>query len=546
MVLQIADNIPGSQENLEFKGLKSNSILSYSRYVQKKIQVIDWLKSSLLMAFLFFVGAPLLISAVYPPAPTQFADNAGSIKVATDEREHAMVAYTALNGFVGQGINTYYFKDNVWNFMPLNSAIGNLTGLVMDPSGLALLTFREDGTDDLRSFYFDGTMWNAPLSDPLSTAISGSSTGLAINKSGLGVAAWSDSTQNIRVSFFSNSNWSVPSLVGVIGTGSSPKVAINSSGDLAVAWEDLTGAVVVRHFIGGVWSSPTTINPLAVLSGVGISDNGKSLVAIRDSGTLDVYAGYFIGSTLSSTTLLNPPQLFGPANFGVSLEMAPNGTAVAAWQYEQTFFNQYDLYYAQFDGNTWAQAVDFQTGISGTEPAVSLNSKGDGLIMWGNNFGFPNPLNFLTAQLPVGGVLTQEQVVRTSTLSVPRGPAVSLADNGFNALAWLEANPSFDVDIPFGMASVVVQAPTELNGKVCKNHFASQTDRVNIITWQPSTDINVVRYDLKRNGVLIANIPAVGPLVYNDHNRCKNQDVYTLTAIARNGAESLPISITVN
>jgi len=506
-----------------------------------KFQIFGSLSFSILLALLFLFGSPSLVSAIYPPLPTQFENFTGEIIVVTDEHNHAMAAYS--DGFTG-GISTYYFSNNVWNYMPLNPVNVLLVDLSMDPSGTALLTYRDQFTNDLRSFYFNGTMWIAPSNDPLDLGITNGGD-LAINDSGLGVATWSDSGNNIRVAFFSNGNWGTPSLPGAIGIGVSPRVAINANGDLVVAWE-LGASIVVSHYIGAVWTAPTPVAPLAFLQGVGFANNGKSLVLIRDSATSNVLASLFIGGVFNSTTLLNPPQPFGPANFGLNLEMAPNGTAVATWQYSQTFFNQFDLYYAQFNGNTWAPAVDFQTGIEGIAPAVSLNSEGDALFLWGNGFNFPNPLAYYIARLPVGGALTGIQLIRSSASTNPPGASVSLADNGFSALAWLESNPRDDFARPFGLASVIPAGPLGLKGRVCKNHFASQTGCANIITWDPFPNTSIVSYNLERNGVLIANILANAPLIYRDNQCCKKRNVYTLFAVDADGIIGIPSTITLN
>ncbi len=81
--------------------------------------------------------------------------------------------------------------------------------------------------------------------------------------------------------------------------------------------------------------------------------------------------------------------------------------------------------------------------------------------------------------------------------------------------------------------------PSNFKGKIIKREFATQTEYIHRLTWDPSPDVSVVSYRLFRNGRLIATIPAQGPFAFNDHNRKKCQvDVYTLVAINSNGLES--------
>jgi|GEM_PF-1609731 len=532
------DSERNSKMNVNFEELKFSTfsfnkafqkIQKYLNYVSK---ILLWFRLSLVVAMLFFLLKPSLVSADY--SVNQFTDSTFQIFVATDENAHAMTAYSM--PFNSNSINTYYFDNNVWNNLLLNTAIGNVSDLVMAPGGLALLTYIDDANNDLRSYYFNGTMWNIPANDPIDTAIIRGGD-LAINASGLGVTVWSDSTNDIRVSFFSSGNWGTPSLPAVIGTGDRPLVSINAAGDLIVAWQDdVLGGVSVRHYIAGVWSATSTNLPTANLRGVGISA-GKSLVLTSDGLTSDVRASYFQVGVLDSTTTLNPPQPNTLAIFGSILEMAPNGTAVATWQYNQTFFGQYDLYYAQFDGTTWAPAVNFQpNGPDSTAPALSLNSLGDALLFWGNFPGFT--LN--TARLPVGGILTTPVSFRTA-ITKPDSLVVSLADNDFNALAWFE--DLGEGGNPFG-AIEVAAAPTELQATSCSDRNKGQGNCVIILTWDPSVDPNVASYNLLRDNIFIANILASGPLTYNDPVACNATFDYTLKAVDNNGVEGVPVTIT--
>jgi len=84
--------------------------------------------------------------------------------------------------------------------------------------------------------------------------------------------------------------------------------------------------------------------------------------------------------------------------------------------------------------------------------------------------------------------------------------------------------------------------PSHFAGKTIENKFATQTDIIHRLKWKPSPDPSVSKYELFRNGKLIAVVPASGPFVYLDHNRRENvPDIYTLIAITASGVQSLPV-----
>lgn len=89
--------------------------------------------------------------------------------------------------------------------------------------------------------------------------------------------------------------------------------------------------------------------------------------------------------------------------------------------------------------------------------------------------------------------------------------------------------------------------PTHFTGTVIKNKFATQTEYVHQLTWNASSDTNVIEYQLFRNGKKITTLTNdQGHYVYNDHNRKKGVvDTYTLIAINTLGTASNPLEISV-
>jgi hypothetical protein len=95
--------------------------------------------------------------------------------------------------------------------------------------------------------------------------------------------------------------------------------------------------------------------------------------------------------------------------------------------------------------------------------------------------------------------------------------------------------------------STAPNPPSGLTGKVINNRFATQTDRINQLSWLASTTSTVTNYQLSRNGVVIATLKAGFPeYIYDDHNRRKGvPDTYSLIAIDKSGRASTAITLTL-
>jgi len=84
--------------------------------------------------------------------------------------------------------------------------------------------------------------------------------------------------------------------------------------------------------------------------------------------------------------------------------------------------------------------------------------------------------------------------------------------------------------------------PTNVVGIVCKNRFAAQSARVLEITWDPSPSPNVVSYRIYRNGILIAEVPAGGPLRFVD---TRTSGLYQISAFNSFGNESVLVTVPI-
>lgn len=510
------------------------------------------------MHFLWVFCLGLLSTSSWLPAdvwnmpPTQFSDLAGmggtsnSSDLAVSPSGNAFAIWS--NNIVDDvGTQVSVFSNNAWGVPQLISTSGfsaSSTKIATDNTGTALAIWSEDFPGEIKTSYYNGTTWVTPSPDPLDLVAQFADpfASIAMNGSGGGIAMWIDAnTSNVRSSTFSSPSWSAPTTIGT-GTGVT-SIAYSSNGTAVAEWDD-GGVINVANYIGGVWQLPIPVgSTFSAPLEVGIDSSGKVIASWLDI-LGNVVISYFNGS------LWSLPQTISTSagNTDLSLAMAGNGTAVLAW-----IDGANDGFSSSFNGTSWSSPIPFATGVAniisgfgpGNSLSVALDTTGNALIEWASVAG-----DIRSARLPLGGTAWLDESIIDPDL--PMGIIdinAGLADNGRGFSVWGERNSSESAQT-FGSFTLLFPAPPlSIDGRSCDNKFATQTDRIHIISWvpSPSTDPAIVAYNLRRNGILIATLPASGPFVFFDHHRCRKvYDLYTVTSVAANGFESNPLAIVLN
>lgn len=142
----------------------------------------------------------------------------------------------------------------------------------------------------------------------------------------------------------------------------------------------------------------------------------------------------------------------------------------------------------------------------------------------------------------VGFALTDENGNYTVDGLAPGNYTVAAAKQNFFAnsdSAVVIANALTPVDLSLTPKAL---PPESISGEVIMNRFLTRTEEVHAITWTASPGFCVTGYEVYRNGLLIAFIPASDPLTYLDRNR-RTSDVYTVKTLNTLGGVSAGISI---
>jgi hypothetical protein len=414
--------------------------------------------------------------------------------------------------------------------------------VAMDESGTALaawVTFESPNTVET-AFFSNGT-WSTPNPNPLDSSFleTFGDIALAMNGSGKGLAAWSDSSNDGFASFFSNGTWSSPTTIasGIVGL-SGIQSAFSPSGKAAVMFADL-GTIGAVNFDGIGWRPPVILDLQAEsFPSLGIDANGNAIgVWVSNGATFDIVASRFDGTSWSTPQIISN----GVNNSPPKIAVAPDGTAVAVW-----VDGALNVQMSQFNGTSWSVPIliapnaqpSFAT--ADVSVAVTMDDVGNALIVWPSS-----NQQLMGVLLPKRGVLGTPFVITTEPRSEFFGSINAALSNP--SLGWAVWNENqIEGGNTFG-TSILLSPPTPTNvtATVCVNKFATQTDRINVITFTPSSD-PTASYQITRDGVLIAIIPPTGPFTFFDHNRCKGVTyTYTITAISPLGGPSTPVTITI-
>lgn len=244
-------------------------------------------------------------------------------------------------------------------------------------------------------------------------------------------------------------------------------------------------------------------------------------LAITPDGTT-VYVGNSAVSTVSpvdiATNTAGAPIVVpaGPSSVAITPDQAPLATFVASVGPPGTA----TLFDASASASPVGTIVSYAWDFGDGQTAVTTSP-------------------FITHTYAAFGVYNVTLIVTNSagTSTFQTFPGATFLQNGNSNAIFIQS-----ISVSAGTPPL---PPSNFQGTVVKNVFATQTDIINHLSWDPSPDPAIISYLIRRNGVLIARICAQGPFIFNDHNRHKNEiDTYTLTAFSA-GGESTPLTLTI-
>jgi hypothetical protein len=222
-----------------------------------------------------------------------------------------------------------------------------------------------------------------------------------------------------------------------------------------------------------------------------------------------------------------------------------SGQVVATWADRLSQVVTYSFY----NGVTWTPPATIDMGSSigcFNDPYVAAEPTGALVVTWSNTD---------SARVPYFSIY--QNGVWSTGAPIPLSPSASTGTLQDTAIARV-AGTSIMVatwggdsdELPYystfvGLPTTGLLPPTDGQGSHVKNRFALLIEWYNQLDWTASTSPDVVGYNIRRNGALIAS--HVFGTSYRDGNRPhKGTDVYSITSVNAEGLESVAtLEITV-
>lgn len=437
-------------------------------------------------------------------------------------------------------INASVFSNGTWqNVQTISNSAANLQfpSVAMYKTGYSVAVWLNETSNTIESAVFNGSVWTSVATDAIDCV---SKPSLATNSVGQAILGYSTSTGFAYSAFFNGSAWinlTQISPTNDVQLGASVPVSINSSGNASAAWTTSLNQIEAALFSGGIWRAPQVISNTSLNSSpaIGIDAQGN-VQAIWLSESVDMDTATYNGIVWSTAT---PLFVNVDGNFLPVLAVAPNGVAVAL-----CLDTSDNVAAATYSGSAWSASQiisSFPAAGSDRQPQVAIDPSSNAYAIWPVNSGNTHQIlsSFFT-----NGTWGTPQIVVNADVQVD-GEQIAVSPNHAVFAVW-QTDISGAGNIFASIYDLSPLPPAAFSGRVVKDKFLSQTDRIHQLMWTPPNDPTVINYLLTRNGILIATIPSTQPPVYLDHNRSKRYaDVYTLTSENAGGAQSQSLSVTL-
>lgn len=409
----------------------------------------------------------------------------------------------------------------------------------------------------------------------------------AVNDNGLSVAVWTelrtDDTINtfryVMASFLPQGGvWTAP--VQISDPFSpftlpflTPDVAINNNGDVVVVWEaDVTGGGQLTVFgatysgTTSTWSLPVTLNPPANVTSIPRADIDPNGNAVAVWATYQFVGVGFVGTVYGAS--FTPLGGWAPSvtiTTGPSRPEVPNvvidrfGTSTAIWN--ETIGAVRQVYASRLPlGGSWSAPIILGDGVSDfinigrLQRPISVDLDGNVMVIYTNFDEETDVTSLFSIKYDITLGAWQEPLFISSdqaysTQFSPSFNNIGIGSCGFALSLWEAANGTGGTNpITQVFSSVNLGdeplAPCNFTGSRCRTKFVTQSVVIDQFTWG-KCETCVAFYNLYRNGVLIATIPADAPGAFTETTCSRAPAVYTLTAVSVNGVEGPASTVTL-
>lgn len=244
----------------------------------------------------------------------------------------------------------------------------------------------------------------------------------------------------------------------------------------------------------------------------------------------DSQKAYVVHQSTNNVSVIDVPT-DNPTGTSIPVGSGPNDIAITPDQAPIAAFT--------FEANPAGIPSHFDASASTTDTGFIAN------YVW--NFGDGTPEEFTNS--PLISHIYAVNGTYTVTLRLINSAGTSTAETFSFTGQTVSQNGGPSAQISQVISTITIHPPINLRGKQIKNRFATQTELINVITWQsPVEGVQPVAYRIYRDAgltQLVANLSA-SQLEYFDHNRHKNVAyVYFIVSVDSEGQVSAPALIVI-
>lgn len=486
-----------------------------------------------------------------PEAISGTGQNASNPKIAIDPNGNAVAVWLENNLVKTKS----KLADMEWSSeATLSGFNGSAPNIVIDLEGNATAVWLESGIVKSASKTLNGT-WSG------SVALSGSNAAsptLAVALDGDVIVAWARNGDIQTTTKPFGGNWQNQVTINASGSAI-PHIAVGGTGSssrAAVVWRAVASQVNVIYgasklMSASSWGSKQIIsdtshqadrpkvavdsegNIVSVWFAYDVSQGDYSRVLVQSAGRT-ANGSWVNFSTLSDLGIGNP------SNLSIEVGCDGLGNAVALWS--TTYDNE--TYTVQSSVKptygAWSDPINLvEDNLYASGARLTVASLGDALAV----YMFYNGLNLLiqTSELDTTGFMESTWslplTLSDATANAKPHIAAAIHDNKIQTAAIWVANTGMNNSVMATTgAKTIPMPPTNLAVVQSSTNFGVFTEYYNTLSWEASSDPNVVGYLIFRNGLFLEQVGSE-VLEYVDNNKAQNGAVvYGVASIDDQGS----------
>jgi len=533
-----------------------------------------YLLKSFLLSFMFAMNTEAAWSPPIPVSP--FPSSTGPVgnPIAINSNSTALVGW--LDGPLGLGTNTFTAtlspQNNFWS--SAESFVSTTPGqLLLGP----VVAFDESNNEYAFTLSFipglltlyqskrpsGSTIWPAPITQvdttgqPLGATVGIDNLGNTFAFLSLSSTGFPPFNHTLFTLAENNTAWSTPIIVAVDNSTFPTTGGDSNNGKGVFVWKMSTPSLQIQSarytfssnqlIPNGNIAIPTTVPPVSdivALRTVVKNDNAITVIATSDGTKFNL----FVSTLLAGQYMWSAPQrISDPANgvSAVGIASDPFGNVMVIWS-ESINANHLQIksVYIPLGGSPIEETVLADVNainVTSNATIISIDSFGNAVAIWSLTVG-GTPDAIQVASKP----FNQNWSVPDTLSPSGSNPFVVISDQGTAVAVWND-----------GITNILLSSRNSnlfplmggsgFIGKIVANRFASQTEYSLRMEWSQSLAPDIIRYEIRKNGILVTVIPPTGPFKYVAHNQRKHiKDTYTLSTVASNGNTSTQTLTIVN